>query len=206
LVFLIHHENEGQPDLETKIRLGEEVVIRNARPEDASAIHRVLRNAFEPLISRGYSKAAVNKAIIETWMIRRRIISGFAVLVAEERTEIIGSITGIKEHRAMQAASFAVHPEYQNRGIGGELLEALESLAIVDDCHKIYALTAWPMIEAARLYLNLGYVQEGYLRGHYYGEDLIVFSKQFSQEDETQWSCTSQKYEAIQYTWPYWLF
>jgi N-acetylglutamate synthase-like GNAT family acetyltransferase len=206
LVFIIEHENEVQPHLELDVWLREEVIIRDARPEDALAVHLVLRNAFKPLISRGYSKTAAKCAIIEPWMIRKRIISGWAVLVAEHETEIIGTITGIEERRTMQAVSFAVHPLYQGHGIGKELLKALESLAVENDCHKIYALTAWPMIEAARLYLHLDYVQEGYLRHHYHGEDLIVFSKYFSQEDVIQWSSSNPKCEAIRYSWPYWLF
>jgi N-acetylglutamate synthase-like GNAT family acetyltransferase len=206
LVFLVEDENGVQSQLEAGVDLSEEVTIRDARPEDAFAIHQVLRNAFEPLVSRGYSKIAVKSAIVKPWQIRKRIISGLAVLVAEDGSDIIGTITGIKRRQTMEAVSFAVHPEYQNRGIGGELLTALEYLAIEDDCNKIYALTAWPMIEASCLYLHLGYVQEGYLRCHYHGEDLVVFSKHFSHEDDAKWSSLNLKCEAIQYSWPYWLF
>ena len=128
------------------------------------------------------------------------------VLIAEEGADIIGTIAGIKKQQAMQAVSFAVQPEYQRRGIGRELLTTLECLAFDDNCHKIYVLAAWPMIEAARLYLHLSSVEEGYLRCHYYGEDLIVFSKYFSQEDDAKWNFSNPKCEIIQYSWPYWLF
>lgn len=33
------------------------------------------------------------------------------------------------------------------------------------------------MKEAIRLYESLDYVKEGYLHKHFYGEDLIIFSK-----------------------------
>jgi len=206
LVFLVESENGVQCHLEDDVHLNEEVTIRDARPEDAFKIHQVLISAFEPLVSRGYSRIAVRSAIVKPWQIRKRIISGLMVLVAEDGPDIIGTITGIKGRQTMEAVSFAVQPEYQNRGIGGELLTALEHLAIDDGCNKIYALTAWSMIEAARLYHHLGYVQEGYLRSHYYGEDLIVFSKYFSQEDDAKWNLSNPKYEVIQYSWPYWLF
>ncbi|MHA2602427.1 MAG: N-acetyltransferase family protein [Candidatus Thorarchaeota archaeon SMTZ1-83] len=206
MVFIVEHENEGQSLLEADGLLSEEVTIRDARPEDALEIHRVLRSSFEPLISRGYSRIAVKCAIVEPWQIRKRIISGMTVLVAEDGPDIIGTVTGIKEQQSLRAVSLAVQPEYQRRGIGRKLLTALEYLAVDDDCHKIYVLTAWSMIEAARLYLHLGYVQEGYLRRHSHGEDLVIFSKHFSQEDDIQWSFSSPKYEAIQSSWPYWLF
>lgn len=206
LVFIVDDNTEGQSHLRGEDHLTEKVTIRNARPEDAQSIHRVLKHAFEPLISRGYSRIAVKSAIVKPWMIRKRIISGLRILVAEDGNKIIGTITGVQERNAMQAVSFAVSPEYQRHGVGRELLTALEYLAIDDDCSKIYVLTAWAMMEAARLYLHLGYVQEGYLRRHYYGEDLIVFSKYLSQKDGTKWSSSNQKCEAIQHSWPYWVF
>lgn len=207
MVFLVENGNEVQSHLVNAVHLSGGVTIRDAKPEDAFAIHQVLRNAFEPMISRGYSRIAVKSAVVKPWQIRKRIISGLTVLAAEDGPDIIGTITGIKGRKTMEALSFAVQPEFQNRGIGTELLTLLENLAIDEDCNKIYALTAWPMIEASRLYLNLGYVQEGYLRYHYHGEDLIVFSKHFSQEEDyAQWSSSTQEYETIQYSWPYWLF
>ena len=206
MVFLVENGNEVQSHLVDVVHLCEGVTIRDAIPADVFGIHQVLRNAFEPMISRGYSRIAVKSAVVKPWQIRKRIISGLTVLVAEDGPDVIGTITGIKGRKTMESLSLAVQPEYQNRGIGAELLTTLEDLAIDEDCNKIYALTAWPMIEASRLYLHLGYVQEGYLRYHYHGEDLIVFSKYFSQEDNTQWSSSTLNCETIQYSWPYWLF
>jgi len=53
----------------------------------------------------------------------------------------------------------------------------LEKIAHQKHCQKLFLCTAWAMKEAIQLYENLGYVKEGYLRNHFYGEDFIVFSK-----------------------------
>ncbi|MFX1367264.1 MAG: GNAT family N-acetyltransferase [Promethearchaeota archaeon] len=151
--------------------------IREAIYTDADAIHHVLKSAFAPLAKRGYSKIAVFSAIGHPWRIRERIISEFPILVAEIEDEIIGTITGIAENESMKISSFAVHPAHQGNRIGQKLLLAIEEIAVKNGCNKTFLFTTWPMFEAIRLYNSLGYEKEGHLRRHFYGEDLLIFSK-----------------------------
>lgn len=155
----------------------ESIFIRKARPEDAPIIHEVLKNAFHGINIHGYSAQALNAAIIEPWKLRDRIVSSHIVLVAEVDDLIVGTISGIKQDMSMKVESFAVDPQYQRRGIGMQLLEELENIARIHRCHKIFLFTAWSMMDAAQLYITLGYEKEGYLRKQFYGEDLVLFGK-----------------------------
>lgn len=184
----------------------ESVFIRKARPEDAKLIHEVLKHAFLNIDKPSYSTQALNAAIVETWRIRERIISHQPVFVAEYHDQIIGTISGRKEHMSMKVESFAVHPQFQRRGIGMQLLEELEALARSYRCHKVYLFTAWSMMDAARLYITFGYEKEGYLRKQFYGEDLVIFGKCLDNEGELKWN-TSERTSQIEHsTTRYWLY
>jgi ribosomal protein S18 acetylase RimI-like enzyme len=178
------------------------VTIRKATLEDAVTIHRVMQAAFSPLVSRGYSKKAVTRTISKPWIIRNRILSASLVLVAEIDNEIIGTVTGFEEHESLRISSLGVHPLHQRQGIGTRLLETLESAAIENGDHKLFLVTAWAMTEAIQLYRLLGYRKEGYLRWHYYGEDLVVFSKYLIREDDNLWNSLDQKRETQHYSSP----
>ena len=182
------------------------VFIRKAGPEDARLIHEVLKQAFLNIGEPDYSAQAIKAAISETWKIRERIISHQPVFVAECNDQIVGTISGYKEHMSMKVESFAVHPQFQRRGIGMQLLEELEALARTYRCHKIYLFTAWSMMDAARLYITLGYEKEGYLRKQFYGEDLVIFGKCLENEGELKRNTSEQTLQIEHSTTRFWLF
>jgi N-acetylglutamate synthase-like GNAT family acetyltransferase len=163
------------------------ISIRAAEPNDASGIHEVLKYAFLNLKVENYSRRAIEAAITKPCMIRERIISNQPILVATETARIIGTITGVIQHMSMKIESFAVHPDFQGRDIGKQLLQALEDIAIESGCYKVYLFTAWSMKNAAQLYYQLDYEKEGYLRNHFYGEDLVIFGKYLDDGGEFKW-------------------
>jgi len=154
-----------------------DVVLRRAESRDVDKIREVLKQAFRGLEGRGYSAQAIETAIVDAEEIKKRISLGAHVIVAELRNEIVGTVTGFEEHKSMHVCSLAVHPKYQNRGVAHQLMLHLEKTAHQKRCQKLFLCTAWAMKEAIRLYENLGYVKEGYLRNHFYGEDFIIFGK-----------------------------
>jgi len=153
------------------------VVLRRAESQDSDKIHEVLKQAFGGLEGRGYSAQAIETAIVEAEKIKKRISLGAHVIVAELGNEIVGTVTCFEEHKSMHVCSLAVHPEYQNRGVAHQLMLYLEKIADQERCQRLCLCTAWAMKEAIQLYESLGYVKEGYLRNHFYGEDFMVFSK-----------------------------
>lgn len=163
--------------------------IRKAELQDADGIHEVLMQAFKGLEGRGYSSQAIETAIIGPDAIRKRIHLGGHVLVAELDSEIIGTVAGLEEHKSMHICSLAVDPKYQNCGVARKLMEYLERIAQSKHCCKLFLCTAWAMKEAIQLYESLDYVREGHLRKHFYGENLVVFSKlikTYSSKNEDQ--------------------
>jgi ribosomal protein S18 acetylase RimI-like enzyme len=154
-----------------------ELLIRKAKLHDADKVHEVLRQAFNGLEGRGYSIQAIETAIVDSNEIRRRMRLGGHVLVAELCNEIIGTVTGLEEHKSMHVCSLAVDPKYQNYGVAHKLMNCLERIAHDKGCYKLFLCTAWAMKEAIRLYESLGYVKEGCLHKHFYGEDFMIFSK-----------------------------
>jgi len=162
--------------LNTESVLGN-VVVRRAKLQDAYKIHEILKQAFKRLKRRGYSTQAVEATVANIREIEKRIRLGEHVLVAEFDNEIVGTVTGFEEHKSMCVCSLAVHPKHQNRGVARQLMNHLEKIAHDEDCYKLFLCTAWAMNEAIQLYESLGYVREGYLRRHFYGEDFILFSK-----------------------------
>ncbi|UCE29998.1 MAG: GNAT family N-acetyltransferase [Candidatus Bathyarchaeota archaeon] len=106
-----------------------------------------------------------------------RIHSGGNILVAEINNEIVGTVSGLEEHGSMHVCSLAVLPAHQNSGVARRLMERLETVGQEKGCCKLFLHTAWAMKEAIQLYEKLGYMKEGYLREHFYGEDFMVFSK-----------------------------
>ena len=160
------------------------VIVREAKLQDADKIREVLKQAFKGLEGRGYSTQAIETAIVDVKEIKERIRLGGHVLVAEFGNEIIGTVTGLEEYKSMYVCSLAVDPKYQNCGVARQLMNCLERIAHDKGCYKLFLCTAWAMKEAIRLYESLGYVREGHLRSHFYGEDFIVFSKFIKTSDD----------------------
>jgi SAM-dependent methyltransferase/ribosomal protein S18 acetylase RimI-like enzyme len=175
------HAAERRRDVRLVAEEGtDEVIIRAARPSEAEAIHQVLGAAFRGLRGRGYSRRALEAAIVPPEEIGQRLAQGCHVLVAEAGRQVVGTATGIEEHEALHVCSVAVHPDWQGQRIARRMMEVLEGLARQRGCHKLWLQTAWTMTEAIALYKRLGYQQEGYQPRQFYGEDFFVFGKVLS--------------------------
>ena len=160
------------------------VTIREAQPADAQAIHDVLSCAFLNMQGRGYLTRALETAVISPETIQQRIRQGGHVLVAEIERQVVGTASGLEEHETLHVCSVAVAPDWQDRGVAWELMEALETLAKQIGCRKLWLHTAWAMTEAIQLYERMGYEREGYLPQQFYGEDFIAFGKVLEQAAE----------------------
>jgi len=128
--------------MKDSIEIVERVTARKAWPDEAEAIHRVLAAAFRGLRGRGYSHRALDAAVISPREISQRITQGDHVLVAEIGGQVVGTATGLEEHKALHVCSVAVQPAWQGRGIARTLMEALEDIAQLRGCHKLWFQTA----------------------------------------------------------------
>jgi len=98
-------------------------------------------------------------------------------LLAEENNEIIGMALG-REYAGVGNLRFiGVRKEYRRGGVGATLLNKFIEEAKERKAHKIWLFTSPSLSPAIKLYINNGFVPEGFLRKHTHGLDLIIYSK-----------------------------
>ena len=100
------------------------------------------------------------------------------VLVAEENSELIGVAMGrVGEEGVSMLGFLGVRPKNREKGVATQLLDRFIEEARKRKAHKVWLYTAPNLQAAIRLYIKAGFVPEGYLRNHSYGQDLIIYSK-----------------------------
>lgn len=103
------------------------VLIRQERKEDYDKVYELVRAAFAQAEHTNHDE--------QNLVVRLRNSAAFVPelsLVAEAEDGIVGHILftravirqGTREHETLALAPLAVVPEYQRRGIGGQLIEA----------------------------------------------------------------------------------
>lgn len=144
------------------------VTCRPLRDDDPiPQITALLHAAYERLLRMGFNYTATDQNDETT---RRRLKNG-APLVAECDGRIVGTITyyqpspkSSSEHLRTSAhfGQFGVHPGYQGRGIGLQLLKAVEVQAIAEGKQTLALDTAEGATHLRSWYQSLGYELVGY--------------------------------------------
>jgi len=99
-------------------------------------------------------------------------------LIALENDKIIGLASGrVREDGVGNLGFLGVRPKNQRKGVGSDLLQEFLQEAKKRKAHKVWLFTAPTLHHAIRLYAKTGFVQEGYMRRHSFGLDLIFYSK-----------------------------
>jgi ribosomal protein S18 acetylase RimI-like enzyme len=99
-------------------------------------------------------------------------------LLAEEDKHIVGLATGMAREDGVGMLGFlGVKKENRKTGIGLNLLRRFLEEAKKRKAHKVWLFTSSSLHPAIRLYVNEGFVPEGYMRRHSHGLDLIIYSK-----------------------------
>ncbi len=102
-----------------------EINILKARQTDAADILRLQYAAYqsEAAIYNDYSIQPLTQTIDEALSEFQECV----VLKAVSGGDIIGSVRAREKGGAVYVGKLMVHPDYQNRGIGRQLLQAIES-------------------------------------------------------------------------------
>jgi ribosomal protein S18 acetylase RimI-like enzyme len=99
-------------------------------------------------------------------------------LLAEEDKRIIGLATGMAREDGVGMLGFlGVKKKHRMAGVGSILLKTFLEESRKRKAHKVWLFTSPNLHPAIRLYIEEGFVPEGYMRRHSYGLDLIVYSK-----------------------------
>ena len=99
------------------------------------------------------------------------------LLVAEEDGEIVGHAQGRVNRGGYSWLSFmGVSPDHWRQGIGRALLTGFIEESRKSGCTKVSLNTAPCLKPAIKLYADMGFIPEGYMRNHMHGLDLIFYS------------------------------
>ena len=130
-------------------------MIRRAEPGDAQAVARVLGEAFREYEPR-YTPAAyaATTPIAET--VRQRLAEG-PTWVAIRQNEIVGTVSAVTRKDGLYVRSMATAPAARGRGLGRNLLVAVEAFAAEHRARRLYLSTTPFLADAIRFYEAAGF-------------------------------------------------
>lgn len=147
------------------------VHIRPATEDDFMALLQIQQAAFgayAPLYS-------VSSWTTETLENLKEDAKTKHIIVAESEGTVVGSVRFWIVGGVCIIRLLSVHPRYQGKGIGKELMREVERRSV--DAHKLYACTMLRTPRNILFFLSLGYKAESLLPDHYDHLDLICFAK-----------------------------
>jgi ribosomal protein S18 acetylase RimI-like enzyme len=151
------------------------VSIRRATAGDAPAILACLAAAFEPFRDR-YSREGYEDTTLTAQTIGARMRT-MDVFVAESDGTVVGTIAaGVASPQEGHLRGMAVLPEWQGRGLAGQLLAVAEAHLRDRGCTRITLDTTEPLQRAIRFYEKHGYRATGKI-GDHFGMPLYEYAK-----------------------------
>jgi len=129
------------------------MTITRATPQEAAEILELQRLCYrrEAELYEDYSIAPMTQTVEAM----RGDIAGQVVLVAREDGRIVGSVRGRLDAGTCHVGRLIVHPACERRGIGSQLMAALE--AAVPEATRFELFTGHRSEGNLRLYARLGY-------------------------------------------------
>lgn len=152
-------------------RSGHSYKIRWAKSDDAPLIRAIVNQAYRELADLGLNYTATYQDEAET--LRR--MANSRVLVIEDEGRAIGTIlmreeNKIDQRRAAYLGQFGFLPEYKGRGLGRQVMDFMEQLALREGYECVQLDTAKPAAHLVSMYLRRGYriVGETHFEGKTY--------------------------------------
>ena len=126
-------------------------------------VEEVIKEAGQPSFSETIRSAIANPDRI--------------LLVAEKDGKIVGHAQGRVNRGGYSWLGFmGVSPNLWRQGIGRTLLHGFIEESRKSGCTKVSLDTAPCLKPAIKLYADVGFIPEGYMRNHMHGLDLIFYS------------------------------
>ena len=92
-----------------------------------------------------------------------------------DNSTIVGVVRVQFIHETCHMDRMVVHPGLQGRGIGRELTQYIIDLAKEKGVTKIWLDTSPKLEGAVKLYESMGFKESGFLKAHYWGEDIRFY-------------------------------
>lgn len=145
-------------------------VVRKAVDEDIPQIIEISKEAFR-VYAEGAGITAYVNPLEETYEDLKREISNKLVLVALLDGVIVGSVRiEVYDDKTAYLSRFGVRSEVQNKGIGKQIMNAVDSAMNSIGITNLYLHTASRMLSLVRFYYGRGFYIEstsmdrGYIR------------------------------------------
>lgn len=165
-----------------------EYSIERYRPgvDDLGELTELLHRAYAPLLDAGMNYIAATQSVEIT---RQRLAAASASWIARANGRIIGTVCyhsrvtheGRPQWFALEGigvfAQFAVEPELQKRGIGYELLSAVEQSAIAEGKSELACDTAVPATHLREYYARNGFREVAMHRWPHATYTSVILSK-----------------------------
>lgn len=156
-----------------------DVVIRRATSDEAEAVWRVTRLAYEQyrgVIRPEFTALSVTVSAIRRDIRLRRCVYGIAICDGE----IVGTLRYRRWRRHLGLSRLAVHPEYRGRGIGTKLMEWAERQARRLGVPELRGEVRAALPHLVDYYRAMGFRTIGRRSGRGYKGYLIVMRKRVS--------------------------
>lgn len=159
------------------------VDIRRAREDDIPGYvgcYTSVWKSFRGILPEEYVEETIEEARHQLFLERARSMiadSDRLLLVAEKEGEIIGHAQGRLNRGGYSWLGFmGVSPDNRREGTGRALLNRFIEESREHGCTKVSLNTAPCLKPAIKLYVDMGFTPEGYMRNHMHGLDLIFYS------------------------------
>ena len=131
------------------------IEIARALAADAAALHELQRLAYrsEAELYGDWTIPPLTEPLAAT----ERAVAELLVLKAVQGGRIVGSVRGRIEGATCHVGRLIVHPDWQGRGIGSQLMRALE--AATPEVRRDELFTGERSARNLRLYARLGYCE-----------------------------------------------
>ncbi len=138
--------------------LADEVKLRPATTVDIPAVLRVTAAAYAAYSGRLQPPSS---ALRETEEAVRRYLQHGGVIVAEVDGQVVGAVRYEPQADFVYLGRLGVAPEWQGRGIGRRLVEAVEEWAVLLGYDEVRLGVRLELRGNRDLYRHLGYVEDG---------------------------------------------
>ena len=104
-----------------------------------------------------------------------RLMDDIPYFVIRSEGRIIAVARAKIEFEACYLERMVVDGEYRRKGVGTVLVEQIVEHARKNGAHKVFLNTSPKLIESIEFYQRMGFVQAGYFKKHFWGEDVVFF-------------------------------
>lgn len=147
--------------------------VERALERDAAELSRLYREVWEPY-RKIFSGPLMDNRMASADDIRASMADK-TYFVVRDMDRIIGVARATIAHESCLLDRMVVLPECQGKGVGRTLTEAVIAYARESGAHKVWLDTSPKLESAVALYEKIGFVEVGFFRKHYWGEDIKFY-------------------------------